>query len=324
VGKEQIIAEQPLISIIIPCYNERANLAPMHAEIMRVMRPLEYRYELIFVDDGSDDGSSEELAKLAHADKHLRPVELVRNFGKEIAVTAGLHQATGDAAIILDADMQHPPDLIPEFLDKWTRFAEVVIGVRLPTKGHTSLPKRMASRVFYSILNRITKTPVTPNATDYRLLDRLVIDEFNRFTERNRLTRGLIDWLGFRHAYVYFQPAKRRGGKASYSYGKLIELAITSFVSMSFVPLKLAGYLGFIIVLVSFPMGIFVIFEKYVYSDPLGLSITGTASLGILLVFLVGVILCSIGLMSLYIANIYGEVTGRPLYVMRRPRRRQE
>jgi dolichol-phosphate mannosyltransferase len=175
--------------------------------------------------------------------------------------------------------------------------------------------------MFYGILNRITKTPVTPNATDYRLLDRLVIDEFNRFTERNRLTRGLIDWLGFRHAFVYFHPSTRRNGHATQSYKKLFELAVTSFVSMSFFPLKLAGYIGLIIVLVSLPLGIFVIFEKYIFQDALGLSITGTASLGLLILFLVGVILCCLGLMALYIANIYGEVTGRPLYVVRRRRR---
>jgi dolichol-phosphate mannosyltransferase len=305
----------------VPCYNERPNLGPLAAEIGKVFETLPYRYELLLVDDGSEDGSTEELGRLARDDKHVRPVELVRNFGKEIAVTAGLHQAAGDAAIILDADLQHPPDLIPEFLDKWQRLAEVVVGVRLPSKT-MSWPKRAGSSLFYRILGVITKTPVTPNATDYRLLDRIVIDEFNRFTERNRLTRGLIDWLGFRHAYVYFKPAARRNGKAAYSYRKLVELAVTSFVSMSFVPLKLAGYLGLVIVLVSLPLGIFVIFEKYIFADALGLSVTGTASLGLLILFLVGVILCCLGLMALYIANIYGEVTGRPLYVIRRPRRR--
>jgi glycosyltransferase involved in cell wall biosynthesis len=194
--------------------------------------------------------------------------------------------------------------------------------VRLPSKSRTSFLKRLGSSLFYRILNRISQTPVTPHATDYRLLDRSVIDEFNRFTERNRLTRGLIDWLGFRHAYVYFNPAKRRNGQAAQSYRKLFELAITSFVSMSFVPLKLAGYLGLIIVLVSAPLGVFVLFEKYFFNDPLGLSITGSATLGLLLLFLVGIILCCLGLMSLYIASIYGEVAGRPLYVVRRTRRR--
>jgi glycosyltransferase involved in cell wall biosynthesis len=285
------------------------------------MKPLNYDYELLFVDDGSADGTGAALAKLAAIDERVHFVELVRNFGKEIAVTAGLHQAKGDAAIILDADLQHPPDLIPEFLAKWRDLAEVVIGVRRPSKDHTSLPKRFASATFYRILSLISSTPVTPRATDYRLLDRIVIDEFNRFTEHNRLTRGLIDWLGFRRAYVYFEPAKRYRGSAAQSYRKLFELALTSFVSMSFVPLRLAGYLGFIITAIAFPLGIFIFIEKYLMHDPWGLNITGTSTLAVLLLFLVGVILICLGLIALYIANIYGEVAGRPLYVVRKKRR---
>jgi glycosyltransferase involved in cell wall biosynthesis len=296
-------------------------LSPLYDEIVITMKPLPYDYELLFVDDGSTDGTAAILADLAASDERVQAVELVRNFGKEIAVTAGLHQARGDAAIILDADLQHPPDLIPEFLDKWSNMAEVVIGVRKPSKAHTSLPKRFASATFYRILGLISSTPVTPRATDFRLLDRIVIDEFNRFTEHNRLTRGLIDWLGFRRAFVYFEPGERFHGSAAQSYRKLIELAITSFVSMSFVPLRLAGYLGFVITSVALPLGIFVFIEKYLMNDPWGLHITGTATLAILLLFLVGVILICLGLIALYIANIYNEVAGRPLYVIRRKRR---
>ncbi|HSX01870.1 MAG TPA: glycosyltransferase family 2 protein [Candidatus Saccharimonadia bacterium] len=315
------MADQPLISIVVPCYNEQANLRPFYDAMQRVIKPLPYAFEFVFVDDGSADKTKKVLASLARKDEAVRPVELVRNFGKEIAVTAGLHQARGDAAIILDADLQHPPELIPEFLDKWQRLSEVVVGVRLPTKHHTSWLKRLASKWFYRIMGAISDVAIVPNATDYRLLDRLVIDEFNRFTERNRMTRGLIDWLGFRHAYVYFEPAKRLNGAPAYSYRKLLRLAIQSFISLSLFPLKLAGYLGLIITIVSLPLGIFIYIEKYIMSDPMRLHITGTATLGVVLLFLVGIILVCLGLMALYVANIYGEVVNRPLYVVRRERR---
>lgn len=318
---EQQLAPKPLVSIITPCYNEQENLTPFYEAVTATMKPLPYDYEVVFVDDGSEDGTTGQIEQLAEQDPHVRPVELVRNFGKEVAVTAGLHQAKGDAAVILDVDMQHPPDLIPEFLDKWQRLAEVVVGVRLPTK-HASLPRRAASNIFYKIMGAISETPVEPHATDYRLLDRTVIDEFNKFTERNRLTRGLVDWLGFRHAYVYFHPQNRLHGKPVYNYRKLTKLAITSFISMSLVPLKLSLYIGVFITLLALLAGVFVGVETWWLGDPLHLHVTGTAQLGILITFMVGILLTGQGLMALYVGNIYKESTNRPLYVMRRQRRR--
>jgi len=304
----------------VPCFNEHANLEPFYAAVTDVMKPLEYNYELMFIDDGSTDTTRADLERLSASDRRVIPVELVRNFGKEIAITAGLNRAKGEAAIMIDADLQHPPGLIPEFLDKWHRGAEVVVGVRLPSK-HTSLPKRLGSQLYYRIMSLISETPVTPRSTDYRLLDRLVIDEFNRFTDHNRMTRGLLDWLGFNKAYVYFEPHTRLNGGARYTYKKLLGLAMTSFTTMSFFPLKLSLYIGTIITLVSLPVGIFIIIEKYLMHDPWGLSITGTAELGVLIVFLVGILLIGQGLMALYIANIYRDAANRPLYVVRRRRK---
>jgi glycosyltransferase involved in cell wall biosynthesis len=304
----------------MPCYNEQDSLEPFYQATTQILGEVPYDYELLFVDDGSTDGTIKHLRLLAQQDPHVKPIELVRNFGKEIAVTAGLHESKGEAAIIMDVDLQHPPDLIPEFLHKWERLAEVVVGVRLPTKKHTSVPKRFFSRVFYAVLRRMSKVPVTPNATDYRLLDRVVIDEFNRFTEHNRLTRGLVDWLGFTRAFVYFHPPARQHGKARYSYRKLFELAMTSFVSMSLFPLKVGGYIGLIITIVSGTLGVFIFLEKYFMHDPWHLNFTGTAMLATLNMFLVGLVLVGQGLMALYVASIYGEVVNRPLYVVRRTR----
>lgn len=312
------MSETPLVSVVIPCMNEDGNLSLLYDRLTNVFADLPgYTYELIFVDDGSTDASVKIVRKIKAHDPHVHMVQLSRNFGKEIATTAGLHHAKGDAAVMIDADLQHPPEVIPQLLTKWREGFDVVVGKR-SNHEYTSRFKRVTSRGFYGMLRRISQVELHPAATDFRLVDRRVIDEFNRFTERNRLTRGLIDWLGFSRAYVDFKADKRAHGKASYSFWRLIKLALASTVSMTFFPLYLAGYLGGIIMTVSVPLGVFVVLEKYVFDDPWKLDITGTALLAILLMFLVGLILACLGLMSIYIANIHGEVINRPLYVVRR------
>ena len=168
---------------------------------------MNYNYEIIFVDDGSSDNSVDEIKKLADTDENVFYFEFSRNFGKEIATSAGINNAKGDAVIMLDADLQHPPKLIPEFLKKWESGAEIVVGIRNKNKGE-GLIKKFGSFLFYKIINLISATKIIPRSTDYRLLDKVVIREFNRFTERNRMTRGLIDWLGFRRDYVYFNAER--------------------------------------------------------------------------------------------------------------------
>ncbi len=317
------MSQKPLITVIVPTHNEADNISLIYVELLRVVASMEkYGREIIFVDDGSTDESVAVMRRLAKRDKTVHAVELVRNFGKEIAITAGLHHAQGDAAIMIDADLQHPVDLIPEFLQKWEQGAEVVVGVRVPNKDNTSLFKRSASRWFYRLMMAISDTAVTPNATDFRLVDRVVIEEFNRFTERNRMTRGLIDWLGFTHAYVYFKSLKRVNGRAQYSYRKLVKLAVNGIVAHSLAPLKVAGYLGSLITFVSGLLGVFILIENYIFGDPLKLHFSGPAILGVLILFLVGIILVCLGLIALYIAGIYGEVVNRPLYVERNKRPR--
>jgi polyisoprenyl-phosphate glycosyltransferase len=310
----------PIISIIVPMYNEALNALPFYSAVTGVMDKIEHAFELIFVNDGSSDDTQLELEKLAAKDKNVKIIDFARNFGKEIAVTAGLHESSGDAAIIIDADLQHPVAKIHEFIRAWERGAEVVVGVREGSGHYESHLKAAASKTFYKIMNKLSETDITPHSTDFRLLDRVVIDEFCRFTERNRMTRGLIDWLGFKRDYVYFTADKRHLGEASYSLRKLIGLASNSFVSNSLFPLKLAGYLGAIITIVSGLAGSFVIVEKYILGDPLSFRFSGPAILGLLTMFLVGVILACLGLIALYIANIHAESTNRPLYVVRRTR----
>jgi glycosyltransferase involved in cell wall biosynthesis len=306
-----------LISIVVPCHNETDNIIPLHDALSAVCTSALANFEFIFIDDGSRDDTIDKLRQLSERDHRVRIIELVRNFGKEIAITAGLHASRGQAAICLDADLQHPPAIIPELISKWRAGAEVVIGVRR-TQHHAPIVKRLCSSLFYRIMGAITDVEIVAHATDYRLIDRAVINEFNRFTERHRITRGLIDWLGFRRAYVEFTPAIRHAGEATYNYLKLVGLAIDSVVSMSLFPLKLAGYLGLVIVLTSGPLGIFIFVEKYLLNNHFHFS--GPAILAVITVFLVGVILISLGLMALYIATIHAEVMNRPLYIARRER----
>jgi glycosyltransferase involved in cell wall biosynthesis len=315
--QHSIANNSQLVSIIVPCHNETDNVRPLHRALTDALSRRAERFEFIFVDDGSRDGTKAELQSLAERDGRVRIVELVRNFGKEIAVTAGLQHAKGNAAICLDADLQHPPALIPRLLDKWHDGAEVVIGVRRTGAQYAPLLKRVGSGLFYKLINAITEVEIVAHATDFRLLDRAVVNEFNRFTEHGRITRGLVDWLGFNRAYVEFTPAKRQAGQAAYGYFKLVNLAINSFVSMSLVPLKIAGYLGLIIMVTSGTLGAFIFVEKYPLADPWHLNFTGPAILAVIILFLVGLVLASLGLISLYIASIHAEVMNRPLYVVR-------
>lgn len=311
---------QPLISIVIPIYNESPNIAKLFKAINTAIVNIPLKTELIVVDDGSTDDSLKKLEELSAELSNIYVVALARNFGKEIALTAGLSHAKGDAAIMIDADLQHPPRFIPKFIEKWQNGADVVVGIRT-RPGKVNFFRKFASKTFYTTMNKISSTPIIPHATDYRLLDRQVIDEFLRFTERSRIVRGLIDWLGFKRDYVHFAANKRHAGKPSYTNKKLFEFALASFVSMSQIPLRFAGYLGAIIVILSGPIGIFMLVNIYFYNN--SFSFTGPAELGVLILFLIGITLINIGIMSIYIANIHSEVSNRPLYVIRRNRRKK-
>ncbi len=310
------MSEKKLVSIIIPVHNEALNIAPLHEELTKTLRKLAYDFEIVYVDDGSTDDSSKILYELTAKNINIHVIQFSRNFGKEAAVSAGLHAAKGDAAIIIDADMQMPPSLMKEFIARWEQGAEVVVGVF--SARSMQLARRVGAKIFYSIMQTIGHTKITPHATDYRLLDRQVIDTFNDFTERNRITRGLIDWLGFERDYVYFEQAPRLHGKPSYKFSDLIALAVNSLTAYSLVPLRMAGYLGVFILTVTIPLGILLYIERFIMHDPFGWGVSGTFFLAVLILALVGLILACLGLISIYIAHIHTEVIDRPLYVVRR------
>src|SRR3989344_3425901 len=309
--------DKRIISVVVPVYSEEANIPPLFSELEKALRPLPYAWHVIFVDDGSTDGSVAAIEKLAQQHSEVHSLVLSRNFGKEIAMTAGIHAAEGDAVICIDADLQHPPELIPQFIQKWERGVEVIIGVRKKSKSDKYV-KRLGSFLFYNIMNLISDTEVIAHATDYRLMDRIVVDEFNRLTERNRMMRGLIDWLGFRREITFFDARRRQNGSPAYSNLKLFKVAIASFISHSLLPLRLAGYLGIAIVLLSSVLGTVMITDRYFAL--FGLNFSGPAILATVILFLVGVVLISIGLLAFYIGHIHQETQGRPLYVIRKKR----
>lgn len=309
--------QKPLISIIVPVYNEELNVPLIHEALTVHTKKLsDYSFELIFVDDGSRDKSVERIVGITYRDKRMRLLQFARNFGKEAAVSAGLHAAKGDAAIILDADLQHPPELIPKFIEKWKKGAEVIVGIR-KYSNEESWFKKFSSRWFYKIMDGISNTKITPHSTDFRLLDRSAIDAFNVFTEHNRITRGLIDWLGFKRSYIKFEAPPRKYGQAAYSYKQLFRLALNSITAHSLLPLRIAMALGIVILLTAGPLGLFIFYEKYIATGPDSFNFTGTAALAVIVMFLVGVVLVCLGLIAMYIARIYEETTNRPLYIIK-------
>lgn len=305
------------ITVIVPVYNEEENINALIEAVGRVFSSVPaYAYEILFVDDGSTDEGRVRIEAAVESGAQVRLIELSRNFGKEAALSAGLAHARGDAVILMDADLQHPPELIPQFIHAWEGGADVVIGVRKKNPDENML-RALASNVFARTMRAAGDVPTVRGATDFRLLDRTVVDAFKNFTEHGRMTRGLIDWLGFRRVYVSFNANARHAGKARYSGMELCSLAVSAFIAHSMLPLRLAGYLGVLIVFFSGPLGLFILVEQLILGDPMNLAIPATAMLAVMILFLNGVMLVCLGLVSLYIERIHQEAMARPLYVLR-------
>lgn len=305
------------LTLVIPVFNEERNLRALVRAIQGVMRTCEnYEWSILFVDDGSSDGSIAEIERISKDTANIGYIELSRNFGKEVATTAGLHEAMGDAVMLMDADLQHPPERIPDFIKKWEEGFDVVVGVRDRNQGEGFI-KHVGSKLYYQLMGFLSETVLVPGETDFRLIDRKVIEAFKQFTERNRMTRALLNWLGFKRAEVVFTANARQEGKAGYSPAKLTRLALASFISHSLFPLKFAGYLGVLIMLGSGLTGLFIFYVKYIAHDPWQFNFSGPASLAVVNTFLVGLVLACLGLVALYIGTIHAEVANRPLYIIR-------
>jgi len=304
-----------LLSVVVPIYNEAPGLGRFNDALVKsVGQTMPNAYEIIYVNDGSTDDTASVITNLASKNKRVRLLSLSRNFGKEVATTAGLHAAAGKAIITIDGDGQHPPELIADFVKEWRAGNKVVIGLRVANRKE-GLVKKLGSRVFYKLANRIMSLRLEPGATDFRLIDRAVQQEFTRMTERNRITRGLIDWLGYKRAYIEFQANPRLAGEAGYSFRKLSKLAVDSVISLSISPLYISAYVGGIVLPSSTLIGLSMIIDG-IAGDPLGWHVTGSAYLVVVLLFLVGILLVSQGIIGLYLSHIHTETQNRPLYVI--------
>lgn len=306
------------LSVVVPVYNEAANIRSFYDDLEPIVRKeTGGKYEIVYVDDGSTDASAEKIMALRRNNKKVRLVSLSRNFGKEMALAAGITQATGQAVMTLDGDGQHPAGRIPDFLEAWHKGAQVVIGVRIENKNE-GLIKKLGSRLFYLLFNWLSGTSMIPRSGDFRLIDREVQQAFMQLHEGNTMTRGLIDWLGYERTYIPYKANARTAEAARYTVRRLVRLAAHSFVSLSPTPLYAFGYLGLVITSVSFVIGTAVLIQQLILGDPLDWDFTGTAMLSILVLFLVGLVLVAQGVMALYVSHIHMQSKGRPLYIVNR------
>jgi dolichol-phosphate mannosyltransferase len=304
-----------LISIVIPMYREEKNIANLiQALDFAVESEPNYFWEYILVNDGSPDNTMDVLEYFSKHHARCKVVDLSRNFGKEIALTAGLRYTSGDAVICLDADLQHPPKYIPEFLRLWEKGFDIISALRKRTEKQT-LFRKLTSHLYYWIMNRFTDLDMASQTTDFRLLDRKVVNAMEEIGERQRIFRGLIDWLGFKKTSIEFEAPLRGAGDASYSLNKLLSLAVDSFVSHSTLPLKLIGMVGFAVSASSSILLAWMLSVRFIKGDEEMFTPLAFFTVGNTLLF--GTVISMLGLLSLYIKKIYGETINRPLFVVR-------
>jgi len=304
------------LSLVVPVYNEEAAIGPFLNAMAGVLGQLEgrgYRLDLLFVDDGSTDGTLAALTAAAARDARIRVLELSRNFGKEAALTAGLDAARGDALIPIDVDLQDPPEVILRLVEAWEQGYEVVVA-RRTDRADDSLLKRQSARWFYKIVNAVADTPVPEDVGDFRLIDRCVVDALKRLPERRRFMKGLFAWVGFRTATVDYRRAPRTAGTTKFSGWKLWNLALEGITSFSTAPLRLWTYVGVIVATLAFFYALYIVFRVLW----LGVDLPGYASLLVIVLFLGGIQLIGIGVLGEYLGRVYTEVKQRPTYIVRR------
>lgn len=306
------MSDKPVLTVIAPVWNENESLPELYNQVSKVMDSTGDSWELVLVDDGSTDGSTQMILEMAGRDERVRPVIFARNFGHQIAVTAGLDYSRGDAVVIIDADLQDPPEVMLELIAKWREGYEVVYAQRETREGE-SFFKRITAKLFYRIINRITSIDIPLDTGDFRLLDRKVVAVMNSMREHHRFLRGMSSWVGFKQTGVKYQRAARFAGETKYPLQKMLRLAFTAITGFSFWPLQLAMYLGFISSGVSILVIPIVIVMRIAGSQ----AFFGQASTLIAVLFLGGVQLISLGILGEYIGRLYDDVRGRPLYIVR-------
>jgi glycosyltransferase involved in cell wall biosynthesis len=301
----------PMVSCVVPAYNEHDNLALLLPRLQAVLNQTSGDWEVIVVDDGSRDATATLMTAWTQ-NLGFRYLQLSRNFGKEAAITAGIEAAVGDAVLILDADHQHPPELLPEMLSRWQAGIDMVYAVR-ENRSDESVAKRLGTKLFYSLLKSSSGVVVPPNAGDFRLMDRKVVDALLRLPERNRFMKGMYAWVGFNTEAIQYIPDDRFYGDSRFCFFKLLRLSLAGLLSFTTWPLRFVSLFGFLVSMSSFGYGVFIVIQYLLYNNP----VDGWPTIVTVLLFFSGINLMSLGILGEYIAGIFDEVKGRPLYIVR-------
>lgn len=306
------MSDKVMHSVVVPMYNEELVVLETYKRLKQVMDSVQEPYEIVFVNDGSRDKTAAIISEICETDKNIKFVDFSRNFGHQVAITAGMDFAEGDTIVVIDGDLQDPPEVIPKMIEKWKEGFDVVYGKRTERKGETFF-KKFTSKAFYRFLRKMTDVDIPVDTGDFRLIDRKVCDALKRINEKNRYIRGLISWLGFKQSAVEFSRDKRFAGETKYPLKKMLRFAFDAITSFSYKPLKLASYAGMFLSLFSFIYLLIVLYQR-VFTNK---AIQGWASTMAVSLFFNGIVLLILGIIGEYIGRIYDEAKGRPLYVIR-------
>jgi len=307
-----------LISIVVPVFNEEENINAFYIEVCKYMEPLSYDFEVIFVDDGSKDATPLILDRLSSHDSRVRALILARNFGHQTALTCGLDHADGDAVVTMDGDMQHPPSMLPLLIEKWEEGNEVVQTIRTCTEG-VSLFKSLTSRLYYKLINSVSNVRINEGGSDFRLLDKKVVESFRRFRERARFIRGMISAIGYRQIFIEFTAPPRYAGSSKFSLKCMLHFALDGITAYSKLPLRIAFYIGVLCALGSFILTLHVLYIKIFTEE----AVPGWATITASILMLGGLQLAGLGIIGEYVGRIFEEVKQRPLYWLRADMRQQ-
>jgi polyisoprenyl-phosphate glycosyltransferase len=300
------------ISIVIPVYNEEENIKVLCERIRQAITGLCPEFEIVFINDGSADGSMEQIRELAGKYPEVKYIDFSRNFGHQIAVSAGIDYAKGNAIVIIDADLQDPPELIPELYLKMKEGYEVVYARRKSRKGESYF-KKLTARLFYRLLARMTRIKIPVDAGDFRIIDRKIVEILRQMPEKHKYLRGQISWIGFNQTYIEYERRERNAGKSGYSFRKMLHFALDGITAFSDVPLKIVTFFGLLVSIFAFVVALYALYSRYILKD----YVQGWTSLMISVLFIGGVQMIAIGIIGEYLSRMNADVRNRPLYVVK-------
>jgi glycosyltransferase involved in cell wall biosynthesis len=304
--------KQKQISIVVPLLNEEGNISVLYESLVNVLTTITTDFEIIFVDDGSKDSSFEKITSISNSDNRVLGISLSRNFGHQIAITAGLEHSCGEVVITMDADMQHPPELIPSLVEKYKEGFDIVNTIREESED-AGVFKKVTSKWFYSIINKLADIRIEPASADFRLMNRKTVEAFLQIKEKNRFTRGLISWMGFNQAHITYKASTRFSGKTKYSITKMFGFAADGITSFSAKPLRISFYTGLIVSFIGLLYAVYAIVEYFNNK-----TIPGWTSILVSILIIGGIQLISIGIIGEYLARVFNEAKNRPLYLVKK------